>query len=592
MELEQKKQACLETENLLKGKNALDSQKADLESEESELEKLEAEKERVEQKGMALKTRKESINLQIQNVGRLVVEHQGKIAELIESKHSSVCPLCSSPIADRAAVITRYERLIEDAQKESADLKLESATIDDELVELRNKYKVFKERLDTRKELDKQIGAFREKQRAIERAEESQLVLTKALKTLELRLASGDYAQVERESLLSIKDQLSRLEFDPIYYNSLQAQVRAQRAVEPRYHQIQKDLAELKSIEANLPAISKEIDELKAALSEESYGKEIREVLNNLDKELERLDYNRGLHSESKQQLAKLLPVAERHRDLKKALEEKPLLSQSAQNLEELLAAKIAQVATLNESLKSWQEELTNLPNVEAEVETLRPLLEEAKTLYDRLLRQSAAADARTNQLETEIEMLKAKREELNQTKQALEDYTFLAEAFGKKGIQAIIIENAIPEIETDANRLLSRLTDNRMHVALVTQQKNKTGNVIETLDILIGDEVGTRNYELYSGGEAFKVNFAIRVALSRLLARRSGAKLETLIIDEGFGSQDDQSRDRLVKAIRSIQDDFAKILVITHFSDVKEMFPTHILVSKVNGTSQIQLLS
>jgi exonuclease SbcC len=103
---------------------------------------------------------------------------------------------------------------------------------------------------------------------------------------------------------------------------------------------------------------------------------------------------------------------------------------------------------------------------------------------------------------------------------------------------------------------------------------------------------VGTRNYELYSGGEAFKVNFAIRVALSRLLARRSGAKLETLIIDEGFGSQDDQSRDRLVKAIRSIQDDFAKILVITHFSDVKEMFPTHILVSKQNGTSQIQLLS
>ena len=58
---------------------------------------------------------------------------------------------------------------------------------------------------------------------------------------------------------------------------------------------------------------------------------------------------------------------------------------------------------------------------------------------------------------------------------------------------------------------------------------------------------VGTRNYELFSGGEAFKVNFAVRVALSRLLARRSGAKLETLIVDEGFGSQDEASRERLV---------------------------------------------
>jgi len=65
---------------------------------------------------------------------------------------------------------------------------------------------------------------------------------------------------------------------------------------------------------------------------------------------------------------------------------------------------------------------------------------------------------------------------------------------------------------------------------------------------------------------------------------------LETLIIDEGFGSQDEPSRDRLVRAIRSIQGDFAKILVITHFSDVREMFPTHILVSKTNGCSELRV--
>lgn len=130
------------------------------------------------------------------------------------------------------------------------------------------------------------------------------------------------------------------------------------------------------------------------------------------------------------------------------------------------------------------------------------------------------------------------------------------------------------------------------MHVALITQQKNKSGSITETLDIVVGDDIGTRSYELYSGGEAFKVNFAIRVALSRLLARRAGAKLETLIIDEGFGSQDDYSRDKLVKAIRSIQPDFARILVITHFADVKEMFPAHILINKSGGTSQIELIN
>jgi len=100
-----------------------------------------------------------------------------------------------------------------------------------------------------------------------------------------------------------------------------------------------------------------------------------------------------------------------------------------------------------------------------------------------------------------------------------------------------LIIEAAIPELEEESNRLLTRMTEGRMHVRLDTQREKKTGGVAETLDILIGDELGTRAYESYSGGEAFRVNFAIRVALSQLLARRAGAQLRTLFIDEGFGT-------------------------------------------------------
>jgi exonuclease SbcC len=186
------------------------------------------------------------------------------------------------------------------------------------------------------------------------------------------------------------------------------------------------------------------------------------------------------------------------------------------------------------------------------------------------------------------LEQSQIELKELNST---LDDHNFLAEAFGKKGIQAVIIENAIPEIETEANRILSRLTENKMHIAFITQQKNKTGGTMETLDLVIGDEIGTRNYELFSGGEAFKVNFAVRVALSRLLARRSGAKLETLIVDEGFGSQDEASRERLVKAIQAIQNEFARIIVITHMGDIKEMFTAQINVSKIQGASQLQIM-
>jgi DNA repair protein SbcC/Rad50 len=114
---------------------------------------------------------------------------------------------------------------------------------------------------------------------------------------------------------------------------------------------------------------------------------------------------------------------------------------------------------------------------------------------------------------------------------------------------------------------------------------------MIDTLDILIADARGTRPYETYSGGEAFRVNFAIRLALSRLLARRAGAALQTLIIDEGFGTQDSEGRERLVGAINTVARDFACILVITHISDLKEAFQSRIEVLKTDEGSQLSVI-
>ena len=151
-----------------------------------------------------------------------------------------------------------------------------------------------------------------------------------------------------------------------------------------------------------------------------------------------------------------------------------------------------------------------------------------------------------------------------------------------------MIIEAVIPEIEEEANRLLSRMTDGRLNVRLKSQRVTLKGKAMETLDIEVADELGPRDYSLFSGGEAFRINFAIRVALSKLLARRAGARLQTLIIDEGFGTQDAQGRERLVEAINSVQEDFERILVITHIEELKDSFPVRIDIFKTPLGSQI----
>jgi exonuclease SbcC len=173
---------------------------------------------------------------------------------------------------------------------------------------------------------------------------------------------------------------------------------------------------------------------------------------------------------------------------------------------------------------------------------------------------------------------------ELRERKSLLKD---LRESFGKNGVPAMIIEVVLPELEVQTNSLLSRMTSGRMGVRFETQREAKSGNVSETLEIRISDELGERPYEMYSGGEAFRINFAIRIALSKLLAHRQGARLQTLFIDEGFGTQDAQGRERLVEAIQAIQDDFERLIIITHLDDLKDAFPARIEVTKTaNGST------
>jgi exonuclease SbcC len=119
------------------------------------------------------------------------------------------------------------------------------------------------------------------------------------------------------------------------------------------------------------------------------------------------------------------------------------------------------------------------------------------------------------------------------------------------------------------------------MSVHFAMQRGTKSGKAKETFDVLVHHDGGLRDFAMFSGGEAFRIAFAVRLALSKLLVRRAGARLETLVIDEGFGTQDPAGRERLIEAIHLAQEEFAKVLVITHLDDLKEAFGTQIRVTK-----------
>jgi exonuclease SbcC len=214
--------------------------------------------------------------------------------------------------------------------------------------------------------------------------------------------------------------------------------------------------------------------------------------------------------------------------------------------------------------------------------------LAEAESRYAALIAQQSRHQQALGAVEQKLDDCSRKKRERSSKQEALKKaaeergiYDTLGAAFSRRGIQALIIDHVIPEITDEANRLLARMTNNRLQVMMDTQRQTLRGSVVETLDIRIADELGTRNYELFSGGEAFRVNLALRIALSKLLARRAGAPLPTLVIDEGFGSQDAAALERLVEAINVIQSDFQCLLVITHLAELRDQFPVQIAVTK-----------
>jgi exonuclease SbcC len=196
--------------------------------------------------------------------------------------------------------------------------------------------------------------------------------------------------------------------------------------------------------------------------------------------------------------------------------------------------------------------------------------------------------------IQTQRERQVRLRQEMEALNETIRQYSKLETAFGKDGVPAMLIEQALPELEDQANELLARLSDYGMSVRFNSQRAykdNKRKDLMETLDILISDGSGSRDYETYSGGEAFRINFAIRLALSRVLARRAGARLQTLVIDEGFGNQDAQGRQRLIEAINAVRPDFQKVLIITHLEELKDYFSNRIEVIKTPSGSQAEVL-
>jgi exonuclease SbcC len=150
--------------------------------------------------------------------------------------------------------------------------------------------------------------------------------------------------------------------------------------------------------------------------------------------------------------------------------------------------------------------------------------------------------------------------------------YSKLTKAFGKDGIQAIILENITEDLRQFANSVLRNIYYRPISIDFVTQKQTGTGSWKEDFDIIIDMDGEKYDFEDVSGGEQVRISIAIRLALSQLLMRRVGSNVKFLLFDEVDQALDRHGLEALADTISRLSNEF-KILVITHNEYMKEKF-------------------
>ena len=516
------------------------------------------------------------------------LENLQKQATSIDLQTSKVSAI-QSQITDLQPLITSFQSQLDEskslevelleAQEQLANAKAENPRLRAEMEEL-------KSRIDRLSEADGTESVCPLCGQPLEVEDRERLVEELAVQGKEM----GDKYRANSK-LLEDADQLVA---------GLRSKIAALQSVEnelrEQTRQLDKLNADVAQAEAQQNEFEKQdkprLDEIQRVLRLEKFAPDARDELATIDAELKEIGYDAAAHDDTRNAEEAARTVDDEYRLLERA-------QAANEPLEREIADLNIQIGELSSQIEqqetAYTEAIARLAAEEADAPDLRSAQRDLLDMQEKenQLRMEVGAaqqkvlvlgdlKERRLSLETEREIL-AKR--IGQFKQ-------LETAFGKDGVPALLIEQALPTIEMRANDILDRLSGGEMSISFETQRELKTSeNLKETLDIQIRDRVGIRDYEMFSGGEAFRVNFAIRLALSEMLAQRAGARLQTLVIDEGFGSQDEIGRQRLLEAINLVKADFAKILVITHIDELKDAFQVRIEVEKTERGSIVHVI-
>jgi len=231
---------------------------------------------------------------------------------------------------------------------------------------------------------------------------------------------------------------------------------------------------------------------------------------------------------------------------------------------------------------------------------------------------------------EIDIKSFEENKININQIEEELKKYkknegylNFIKYAFGKNGIPAYTINNAMIEVEEETNDILRKLNTNKKIEFIIDRDTDswesnclicntpfekgerthtcKNCNAArekkkkDVFDIVIYENDKEMDFKSLSGGARILLAFAVRLSLSNLIMKRKGIENGILILDESFVFLDKSGLNEIIKTItKTLKNDFnfKQIFIISHLKEIKDCINNNLLVTRYDDHSEVKWIN
>jgi DNA repair protein SbcC/Rad50 len=275
-------------------------------------------------------------------------------------------------------------------------------------------------------------------------------------------------------------------------------------------------------------------------------------------------------------------------RDLDQARHGMAALEQRARAAADALEAARQDVVKARNELEAasgeWPEITDAIRRDVSVVAALRQRHDDARSRQAALVRSMGQMEERIERLKADVERANELRESLAGLTQDHNVTADLAQMLGAPKFQTYVQQEAMLTLAACGSERLERLSAGRYKLQL-----DERGAEFEVVDLWNADQA--RSVRTLSGGETFLASLALSLALAESLPGLAASRrvvLDSIFLDEGFGSLDAEALDRAADALDALRLEDRMVCIVTHLPELAQRLPARVVVTKTEAGSSV----